>query len=224
MEDDQFDLDNFGLVNISGDGRKFILEDVVFDPTFVGGGTTQLAVKRFPKRRDFLHEIPDSATENENFTKRQWLDADDCVISNLPVDYSIFTAFIPSIIHKFEECMIADTLRNTILEPLAFEDAHLPLLLQAITSSDTGDQANYQRLEFLGDCILKLISSVHLMAAHLKWPESLLTGKKGRLVSNGALSRATLQLGLDKFILTKRFTGAKWSPQYASFYLDYIGM
>jgi dsRNA-specific ribonuclease len=52
------------------------------------------------------------------------------------------------------------------------------------------------------------------------WTENYLTGKKGRVVSNGFLSRATLAAGLDKFIIAKSFTGAKWSPQYASPYLN----
>jgi dsRNA-specific ribonuclease len=53
------------------------------------------------------------------------------------------------------------------------------------------------------------------MADNLTWPESYLTGKKGKIVSNGFAARATLAAGLDKFILTKRFTGAKWKPRYA---------
>jgi dsRNA-specific ribonuclease len=39
-------------------------------------------------------------------------------------------------------------------------------------------RVNY-RLEFFGDCIVKFIASVHLMASHLRKPESFLTGKKG---------------------------------------------
>jgi dsRNA-specific ribonuclease len=77
------------------------------------------------------------------------------------------------------------------------------------------------RLEFFGDCILKFIASVHLMADHVTWPESFLTGKKGKIVSNGFAARATLAIGLDQFILTKRFTGAKWAPRYAADVLDF---
>jgi dsRNA-specific ribonuclease len=58
------------------------------------------------------------------------------------------------------------------------------------------------------------------MAEHPTWPESYLTGKKSRIVSNGFAARATLAAGLDKFILTKRFTGAKWAPHYAGNILE----
>ena len=58
------------------------------------------------------------------------------------------------------------------------------------------------------------------MAANLQWPESYLTGKKGKVVSNGFLARATLAARLDKFIISKRFTGARWAPRYVEDVLD----
>ena len=58
------------------------------------------------------------------------------------------------------------------------------------------------------------MASLHVMAANLLMPEGMLTGKKGKLVSNGYLARATVAAGLDKFIFYKRFTGAKWKPRY----------
>lgn len=54
------------------------------------------------------------------------------------------------------------------------------------------------------------------MADNLHWPESFLTGKKGKIVSNGFAARATLSAGLDRFILLKRFTAAKWAPHYTN--------
>ncbi|KAJ4343390.1 Dicer-like protein 2 [Ascochyta clinopodiicola] len=92
----------------------------------------------------------------------------------------------------------------------------LPLVITALTASSTDEDDNYQRLEFLGDCILKFVSSLHVMAENLTWPEHYLTGKKGKIVSNGFLARATLAAGLDRFVITKRFTGTKWAPQYAA--------
>ncbi|KAF2658451.1 dicer-like protein 2 [Lophiostoma macrostomum CBS 122681] len=210
---------NLGLVHIQGDARRYMLKDIRFEKAQTEGESPQLSVVRFPKRRDFLHRIPESNHDNEAYTREVLLDAKDCILSNLPASYSIFTLFIPSIIHKYEVYMIANTLRTTILKPLRLEESHLPLLVQALTSSSTQEDANYQRLEFLGDCILKFLTSAHLMAAHPLWTENYLTGKKGRIVSNAFLSRAALAAGLDRFILTKRFTGSKWRPQYASAYL-----
>jgi len=46
-------------------------------------------------------------------------------------------------------------------------------------------------------------------------PEVYLTGKKGKITSNGFLARACLKAKLDQYIIRKRFTGLKWQPKYA---------
>ena len=46
------------------------------------------------------------------------------------------------------------------------------------------------------------------------WPEGYLSRKKDAIVSNSRLCRAGLDRGLDKFILTKPFTGKAWRPIY----------
>lgn len=209
----------WGLVSVQDDRRKYILERIDHDglgSSLTGHSGPQLQVTRATKRRDFLHPVIEDEQTNEAYARSEWLDAADCTISNLPVAYSIFALFAPSILHRFEVYMMADAVRSTILKPVSFDVSHLPLLVRAMTSSSTGEEDNYQRLEFLGDCILKFISSVHLMATHLNWHENLLTGKKGKVVCNGFLARATMAAGLDKFINTKRFTGSKWSPRYAN--------
>lgn len=45
------------------------------------------------------------------------------------------------------------------------------------------------------------------------YPEGYLSKKKDLIVSNSRLYRAAIKHGLDKYILTKAFTGKKWQPQ-----------
>jgi dsRNA-specific ribonuclease len=207
----------WGLVSLSGDAKKYILQTIRDGAALpIGPSEALMEVVRTPKRRDFLHRIPAGTKKNEAYTKVELLSPTDCVVDNLPAAYSIFALLVPSIIYKLEMFMSADVLRTTILKPVSFEPDHTALLVQAITSSATGEEDNYQRLEFLGDCILKYIASVHLMAAHLLKTESFLTGRKGKVVSNGFLARATMEAGLDRFIITKRFTGKSWTPHFAS--------
>ena len=46
------------------------------------------------------------------------------------------------------------------------------------------------------------------------WPEKYLSQEIASIVSNSRLSGAGIARGLDKFILTKPFTGSKWRPIY----------
>ena len=54
------------------------------------------------------------------------------------------------------------------------------------------------------------------MASHLNWPEGYLNLEKSRIVSNKTLAKSALDIGLDKYIITKPFTGNKWRPSYVS--------
>jgi dsRNA-specific ribonuclease len=155
-----------------------------------------------------------SGNKNDAYTKVESLVASSCIVDNLPTKYSVLALLLPSILHKLEVYMVADTLRTTLLKPADFAVSDLPVIIMALTSSAVDKRDNYQRMEFLGDCILKFVASLHVMAANLIMPEGILTGKKGKLVSNGYLARATLAAGLDKFIFYKHFTGAKWKPRY----------
>lgn len=214
---------NLGLVRVRGqDGHPFIfksfgtksftvLEDGNSVPT---PEVLQIEATKFPKRRDFLHPILRSGVEEHDaYTAVHCLNASDCTIDNLAVPYSIFASFIPSIIHRFELRMVAEELCNTVLSPVGIDD--VDHVLAAITHSSAHEPVNYQRLEFLGDCVLKYLTSIRLMASHPTWPEGYLTAEKGRRVSNCFLAGASLRAGLDRFIISKPFTGTKWRPRYS---------
>jgi dsRNA-specific ribonuclease len=211
------DLSDWGLITRKGDTRKYIPEAIhLCKAEYITHAVTPFVqAVRLPKRRDFLHPVISSQKGRDAYMRRENIELSECIVDNLPASFSMFALLFPSILHRLEVSLVAETLRTTLLRPIAFDSAHLPLIIRALTSSATGEDDNYQRLEFLGDCILKFIATIHLMADKLKWPESHLTAKKGKVVSNSYLARATLAAGIDKFVITKRFTGAKWSPRYA---------
>jgi dsRNA-specific ribonuclease len=217
LEREPQDINKWGLARALGDLRPHFVGNIINEsvaPMKIEDGEAYLQVIHFPRRRDFLHKIPPENI-NEAFSRVEPLNIRDCVVDRLPAIYSIFAVLVPSVIHKYEVCMTADKLRTTILGPMGFQQEDLGLIIQAMSPSKGGEDQDYQRLEFLGDCCLKLIASVHLMAAHALSAESYLTGKKGKIVCNGFLARATMAAGLDRFIITKRFTGKNWTPQFA---------
>jgi dsRNA-specific ribonuclease len=167
-----------------------------------------------PKRTDFLHPIPHDAKAPMHHTAKQCVPISSSSISRFPAIYSRFALFIPSIAHKIGVFLLAEKLCKTILADVRFEDLHL--VATAISASSARESTDYQRLEFLGDSLLKFMTSIHLTAAHPVWHEGLLSSSKDKIVSNNRLSRAALDMGLDKYILTKAFTGRKWRPTYIS--------
>ncbi|KAH7090455.1 dicer-like protein 2 [Paraphoma chrysanthemicola] len=210
------DVSKWGLVTQQGDLRKYIARSISTQEDGPTLGSQVLRATRFPKRRDFLHMPIEAADTAQAYTKIEEITVSNCVVDAVPATLSISALLLPSILHKIELSIIAETLRTTILRSVGFGTVHVPLLVQALTSSAADEKDNYQRLEFLGDCVLKYIATIHLMGDNLIAPESHLTEKKGRIVSNGFLARAALAKGLDVYVNTKRFTGAKWAPRYIS--------
>ncbi|KAL8874525.1 MAG: hypothetical protein Q9174_000163 [Haloplaca sp. 1 TL-2023] len=177
-----------------------------------------LQVSRFPKRSDFLHPVSIQNQQSARRTFQALLQAKDCEIDRLPLAYARFAAFVPSILHRMGLRLTAAHLCASLLAPVHFED--LELVVTAITTSAAQEPTNYQRQEFLGDSVLKFLTSLTLVSEHLRWHEGILSHAKDHIVSNASLAKAALSTGLDRFIQTRTFTGSKWRPLYVSELLE----
>ncbi|KJZ70376.1 hypothetical protein HIM_10220 [Hirsutella minnesotensis 3608] len=134
------------------------------------------------------------------------------LVDSIPAKHARFGTLIPAILHHFSAMLSVKQLATTILQPIGITD--LELIRTAMTSRSACEPVHYERLEFLGDSILKYCSSVQAATEHPEWPEGYLSAFRDSLVSNSRLCRAAIESGLSKFILTKQFTGKKWRPFY----------
>ncbi|PPJ60352.1 hypothetical protein CBER1_10883 [Cercospora berteroae] len=194
-----------GLVRVaSQQGRSYFLHSINQD-------TRELNLTAFPKRKDFLHPAVELSVTH---TARNICKTTECTIDALPARYALLSAFVPSILHKLEISLIAQDLAETKLGIVGTWD--LSSLLEAITSPSAREPYDYNRLEYLGDCILKHCTELQLMAQYVSWPEAFLTIERDRIVRNSNLANVAIDCGLDQYILATPFTGSKWRPPYAS--------
>lgn len=95
-------------------------------------------------------------------------------------------------------------------EKIGYRFQDKELLKQAMThSSFTNEQKirrkkNYERLEFLGDAVLELVSSEFLFQEYKEMPEGELTKMRASMVCEPALAFCAKDLELGKFILMGR--------------------
>ena len=81
------------------------------------------------------------------------------------------------------------------------------LLRQAVTHSSYANEqkinksGNYERLEFLGDAVLELVSSDFIYHAHPDMAEGQMTKYRASLVCEPALAFCARQIGLETYIL-----------------------
>ncbi|KAI1173067.1 RNase3 domain-containing protein [Nemania sp. FL0916] len=169
-----------------------------------------LGLKGWPRRQDLLHPVIDSPVPDGRYPCA--LPLSQCTLDTIDHTKSYFGAIIPSIVHILEIHLTAEELCRAVLGGIEFSD--ISLVVTAISSRAAKESTDYERLEFLGDSVLKTLASLSVMIQYPNYPEGYLSAMKDRIVSNSRLCRASVDVGLDRFILTKAFTGVKWRPIY----------
>lgn len=99
----------------------------------------------------------------------------------------------------------------TVLEErIGYKFKNQAFLKQALTHSSFANEqkinriGNYERVEFLGDAVLELVSSEFLFKEHPNVPEGELTKLRASMVCEPALAFCANDLELKKFILLGR--------------------
>lgn len=88
-------------------------------------------------------------------------------VDDVSMEYTELGLLIPSLIHFIEIYLIASELSKTLLAPLNLGD--ISMVVTAICASSARTPTNYERVEFLGDSLLKLSTTLNV-AATSKYP------------------------------------------------------
>lgn len=167
-----------------------------------------LEVTKITRRRDFLHpEANQPNSETTVFLLPQY-----CSFGKIPWRFSQLVLFLPGIIRRIEISLIAADLQRTLLAPVGIKST--PLVVISICTSAAREPTDYQRFEFLGDSVMKFLTSVNLVDENPSWHEGYLASRKDQLVSNARLAKAAQDKKLARWIITQIFTGVKWIPHY----------
>lgn len=92
-------------------------------------------------------------------------------------------------------------------EKIGYQFQEEALLKQALTHSSFANEQkinklkNYERLEFLGDAVLELISSEFLYNENVDMPEGQLTRMRASMVCEPALAYCARDISLNSYIL-----------------------
>lgn len=85
--------------------------------------------------------------------------------------------------------------------PYDFKPSDLAYFKQALTHSSISADSSYERLEFIGDIIVKIAVSIHLYFCFPSANESGLSIVASEIKSNDFLGRMSFKIGLDKLLL-----------------------
>ena len=97
--------------------------------------------------------------------------------------------------------------QNELEKRIGYTYKDQSLLTMALTHSSfanergRGNHRDYERLEFLGDAVLELVSSDYLYHKHEDLPEGKLTKLRASMVCEPALAKCARNIGLEEYIL-----------------------
>lgn len=171
-----------------------------------------LHVEELPRRANFLKPL--ASTGELPKTRSLWPEFSRIVfLSRVQCDHAIL---MPSIIRYISVAATVLSLRETLFTGTPLYNIPLSLLITAVTAPVAQDDINYQRLETLGDAVLKFVVSIYLISTYPLWHEGYLTKRKDHAVSNSRLAKEAIRLFLYKWIVRDRFTPRKFVPQYSA--------
>ncbi|KAJ5605409.1 Dicer-like protein 2 [Penicillium lagena] len=184
----------------------------------------EIECQALPRRRNLLQprSLINAAEEGElGSPKVHRIPAAACTIEKLPATKAIFGLFISAILDRVEARYVAQKLNETILKSIGIND--LNHVLTAITTPIAQASTDYQKYEFFGDSVLKFTVSCQLFYQNPDWNEGCLSTNRDSFIENNRLAQAALCTGLDRFILTRRFTPRKWNAPLISQHSNALG-
>ncbi|KAI9832203.1 MAG: Dicer-like protein 1 [Phylliscum demangeonii] len=178
-----------------------------------------IVAHRVVHRRNWLDEI----TEQERGTATKcYICPEPLRISTLPTSIAAFSLMFPGIMFRLDSYLIALELFQSL--DLEVEPS---LALEAVTkdSDNTDDHRgqqmhfqrgmgrNYERLEFLGDCFLKMATSISLFTKDPDDSEYEYHVSRMVMICNQRLLETALKLELYESIRSKSFNRRVWYPE-----------
>ncbi|KAI8326541.1 hypothetical protein GQ54DRAFT_1762 [Martensiomyces pterosporus] len=128
-----------------------------------------------------------------------------CAPESLDLDDIYNLSLLPSFFARLDQVLLAEEVRQML-----GLDIRTELVRQAITASSASMDVNYERLETLGDSVLKYITTTMLFVTRPGDHEGLLTARRDALVNNAHLFALAQRQGLAEYIISQVYSRREW--------------
>ena len=158
------------------------------------------------------HVLATKLTRKINFLKptnkapetSKLLQINECSVLGLPPHLAQMIVLLPSLLFEIQ---LAFKAQLACLGPLASLRVDNSTIITRALCAPGVTRFDFERLEFIGDSLLKFLSSVQLFCHQPTSTAGELSQVRNDLVSNETLRSKAIQLDLAKFISTEEFSG-----------------
>ena len=124
-----------------------------------------LSVTKWFKRTDLLHQLKSTAKHASTKLYEYVLPVTCASVDEIPVRHGHFARLIPCIMHELEVQFLAAMVSQTLLSlSPGVQISDLNLVRTAISPLSSNEPVNYERIELLGDSVLKTCTAVNVAA------------------------------------------------------------
>ena len=181
-----------------------------------------LLVKEFPHRANFLIPLA-SASAGLARGKATYLLPQHATVELVSMEDLRYAMYLPAILRWMSNAITVISFRRELLLESSLSQIPFDLLRMATTAPAAGEKMknsdlplDYQRLETLGDCVLKCLVSIQLYSDHPWWHEGFLSKRRAHAISNARLAKAAIEKRLYRWIIRDQLQAKKWKPRYIS--------
>ena len=159
-----------------------------------------------PRLGNLLDKHADQAQKAGSSTRFLW----SPFVNVLACSASFFRSctVMPSLMHRYDHVFLVREFNADMLGGFVDET----LLIDALTVPSAQQAFNYEKLEFFGDCYLKLIATCWAFAKCDSHREGDLHMQRRDKISNAALLQIGLDFAIAEHAMSETFTVKSWSP------------
>ncbi|KAK4283890.1 hypothetical protein QN277_000793 [Acacia crassicarpa] len=117
---------------------------------------------------------------------------------------------LPSLMHRIESFMLASQLRQEIAGQNSNFNIPSSMILEALTTLRCCERFSMERLELLGDSVLKYAVSCHLFLKNPKMHEGQLSAQRTWAVCNSTLHKCGTDHKVQEYIRDSAFEPRRW--------------
>lgn len=168
---------------------------------------------------DFNSELYSSKATTPNPYSRVHMPPELLVKIDVPVSVLKGSYLLPSVMHRLESLMLASQLRKEIAFNSAEAQIPSALILEALTTLRCCEKFSMERLELLGDSVLKYAVSCNLFLENPNKQEGKLSSKRSWAVCNATLHKLGSSHKIQEYIRDSAFEPRRWvAPGQLSIY------